>query len=167
MTGDQSLLTIRVHWRGHATDDLPRAVRSNPCVCYPQFIGPNFGACGVRPGCINSIVIDCDIVRYLNRKLLDRVGMKGNALGDIRSDPVGDVILSHWHGADKWPAEKILVPKGANTPQGRWLSRIPSMPFPIARPAPRPCLNLGQNQLPRALQQMGWPSAYPISIHYV
>jgi hypothetical protein len=51
--------------------------------------------------------------RYLNRELLDRVGLKGNSFGRVRSDPVGDVILSHGRGTDKWPANKILVPQRA------------------------------------------------------
>ena len=79
----------------------------------PQSVGPNFGGCAVRPRCINSIEIDRDIARYLNRELLDRVGMKLDPFGRVRSDPIGDVILSHWRGTDKWPANKILVPKRA------------------------------------------------------
>ena len=107
------LLAICIHGRGHATDDLPRAVRSSPRVRDPYSVGLDFGACAVRPRCVNSIVIRRDIARYLNRELLDRVGLKGNSFGRVRSDPVGDVILSHGRGTDKWPANKILVPQRA------------------------------------------------------
>ncbi len=97
--------------RGHAADDLPRAARANPCVGDPQSVSSNFDACAVGPRCINSIVVDRDIAYYLNCELLDRVGVKGNAFGRVRSDPVGDVILSHGSGTDKWPADKIRVPQ--------------------------------------------------------
>ena len=107
------LLTSCIHGRGHATDDLPRAVRSSPRVRDPQSVGPDFGACAVRPRCVNSIIIHRDIAGYLNRELLDRVGLKGDSFGRVRSNPVGDVILSHGRGADKWPPEKIFVPKRA------------------------------------------------------
>ena len=86
-----------------------------PCVRVhvrnPEFVRPNFGACAVGPGCVNSIIIHRDVARYLNRELLDRVGLKGNSFGRVRSDPVGEVILSHGRGTDKWPANKILVPE--------------------------------------------------------
>ena len=65
----------------------------------------------IGPRCIDSIVIDRDIAGYLNCELLDRVGVKGNVFGRVRSDPVGDVILSHGRGTDKWPADKIRVPQ--------------------------------------------------------
>ena len=107
------LLAICSHWRGPATDDFTRAVRPNPRVRDPYFVGPNFGACAVRPRCINSIVIGRDVASYLNRELLDPVGLKGNSFGRVRSDPVGDVILSHGRGTYKWPANKILVPQRA------------------------------------------------------
>ena len=49
----------------------------------------------------------------MNRELLDRVRLKGNAFGRVRSDPVCDAILSHGRGADKWPPDKVFVPEGA------------------------------------------------------
>ena len=88
-------------------------MRSNPRVRDPHSVGPNFGACAVRPRCVNSIVIGRDVASYLNRELLDRVGLKGDSFGRVRGDPVGDVILSHGRGTDKWPANKILVPQRA------------------------------------------------------
>jgi len=107
------LLTVCIHRRGHAANDLPRSVGPNPRVRDPKFVGPDFSPCAVRPRCINSIVINRNVARYLNRQLLDRVGLKGDSLGRICSDPVGDVILSHRRGTDKWPANKILVPQCA------------------------------------------------------
>ena len=107
------LLTSCSHGRGHATDDLPRAVRSSPRVRDPQSVGLDFGACAVSPRCVNSIEIHRDIAGYLNRELLNRVGLKCNVLGRVRSNPVCDVILSHGRGADKWPPEKVFVPQGA------------------------------------------------------
>ena len=107
------LLTICIHGRGHAADDLPRAVRSNPRVRDPQSVGPDFGACAIRPRCINSIIIGRDVAGYLNRELLDRVRAEGNAFRRVRSNPVGDVILSYGRGTDKWPANKVLVPQRA------------------------------------------------------
>jgi len=107
------LLTSCVHGRGHATDDLPRAVRSRPRVRNPESVGPDFGAGAIRPRCLNSIIVHRDIAGYLNGQLLDRVRVKGNAFRRVRSDPGGDVILSHGRGTDKWPANKILVPKRA------------------------------------------------------
>src|SRR4030095_234624 len=71
------------------------------------------GACAVRPRCIDSIVIDRDIAGYLNGKLLDRVRLELDSFGRVRSNPVGDVILSYGRGTDKWPANKILVPQPA------------------------------------------------------
>ena len=79
----------------------------------PQSVGLDFGACAVSPRCVNSIEIHRDIAGYLNRELLNRVGLKGNVLGRVRSNPVCDVILSHGRGADKWPPEKVFVPQGA------------------------------------------------------
>ena len=107
------LLALWIHGRGHAADDLPHAVRPNPCVRDPHSVGLDFGACAVRPRCVNSIIIHRDIARYLNRELLDRVGLELDPLGRVRSNPVGDVILSYGRGTDKWPANKILVPKRA------------------------------------------------------
>jgi len=107
------LLTICIHGRGHAANDLPRAVRSNPRVRDPHSVGPDFGACAIRPRCINSIVIGRDVAGYLNREVLDRVRAEGNAFRRVRSNPVGDVILSYGRGTDKWPANKVLVPKRA------------------------------------------------------
>ena len=104
-------MTRCVDGGGHAPDDLPGAVRSNPRVRDPQSVGPMLSACAVRPRCINSVVIGRNIVRNLNRELLDRVGLKANPFGRVRSDPVGDVILSDGRGIDKWPADKILVPQ--------------------------------------------------------
>ena len=77
----------------------------------PQSVRPDFGACAVRPRCVNSIIIHRDIARYLNRELLDRVGLELDPFGRVRNNPVGDVILSYGRGTDKWPANKILVPK--------------------------------------------------------
>ena len=85
----------------------------NPRVRDSKFVGPVFGARAVRPRCINSIVINRNVARYLNRQLLDRVGLKGDSFGRVRSDPVGDVILSHGRGTYKWPANKIVVPQRA------------------------------------------------------
>ena len=108
---DGWLFTLRVYRRGHATDDLPCAARANPCVRDPQSVGPDLATFAIGPRSIDSIVIDRDIAGYLNCELLDRVGVKGNVFGRVRSDPVGDVILSHGRGTDKWPANKILVPQ--------------------------------------------------------
>ena len=88
-------------------------MRSRPSVRDPQSVGPDFGACAVRPRCFNSIIIQREIASYLYRELLDRVRLKRNAFGRIRSDPVCDVIFSHRCGADKWPAEKVFVPEAA------------------------------------------------------
>ena len=107
------LLAICIHGRGHASDDLPRPVRSSPRVRNPQSVRPNFGACAVRPRCVNSIVIGRDVARYLNRELLDRGRLELDPFGRVRGNPVGDVILSHGCGTDKWPANKILVPQPA------------------------------------------------------
>ena len=84
-----------------------------PGVGDSQSVGPTFGACAVRPRCINSIVIDRDIAGYLNGKLLDRVRRELDSFGRVRSNPVGDVILSYGRGTDKWPANEILVPQRA------------------------------------------------------
>src|SRR5215471_21303395 len=108
-----SLFTIRIYRRGHAADDLPRAVRANPCVSDSQSVGPDLGAFAIGPGCIDPIVVDRDISGYLNGELLNRVRLELDTLRSVRSDPVGDVILSHRLGTDKWPANKILVPQAA------------------------------------------------------
>jgi len=79
----------------------------------PESVGPDFDVLAVRPRCLNSIIVHRDIAGYLNGKLLDRGGLKGNAFRRVRSDPVSDVILSHGRGTDKWPANKILVPQRA------------------------------------------------------
>ena len=68
-----------IHGRGHASDDLPRAVRSDPRVRDPHSIGPDFGACTVRPCEINSIIIGRDVARNLKRELLDRIGLKADS----------------------------------------------------------------------------------------
>ena len=107
------LLAICIHGRGHATDDLPSAVRSSPRVRNPESVRPDFAASAVRPRRINSIVIHRDIARYLNRELLDRERLEFDPFGRVRSDPIGDVVLSYGRGTDKWPANKILVPKRA------------------------------------------------------
>jgi hypothetical protein len=90
-----------------------RPVGPNPRVRDSKFVGSDFGACAVRPRCINSIVIDRDVALDLNRELLNRVGLKLDSLLRVRSDPVGDVIFSRGRGTDKWPANKILVPQRA------------------------------------------------------
>ena len=46
-------------------------MRSDPRVRDPHSIGPDFGACTVRPCEINSIIIRRDVAGYLNRELLD------------------------------------------------------------------------------------------------
>ena len=107
------LLARRIDGRGHAADDLPRALRSNPGVRDPQFVASNLSAIAIRPRCIDSIVISCDVARNLNRELLDRVGLEGNSFGRVGRDPVGNVILSHRHGTDEWPPDKIRVPERA------------------------------------------------------
>ena len=104
------LLTGCIHGRGHAANDLPRAVRSSPRVRDPQSVGPNFGACAVRPRCAYSIVIDRAVARNLNRELLDLVGLKSDAFGRVRRDPIGDVIFPHRRRTDKWPPNEIVVP---------------------------------------------------------
>ena len=86
---------------------------SDPGVRNPKSVGPNFSACAGRPRRIDSIVIGRDVARYLNGELLDRGGLELYPFGRVRSDPVGDVILSHGRGTHKWPANKILVPKRA------------------------------------------------------
>ena len=106
-------MTGCIHGRGHATDDLPRALRPSPRVRDPHSVGSDFGACAVRPRCLNSIIIQGDIAGYLNGKLLDRVRLELDPFGRVRSNPVGDVILSYGRGTDKWPANKILVPQRA------------------------------------------------------
>ena len=85
-------------------------MRPNPCVRDPHSVGLDFGACAVRPRCLNPIIIHRDIAGYLNGKLLDRVRLELDSFGRVRSNPVGDVILSYGCGTDKWPANKILVP---------------------------------------------------------
>ena len=70
------LLTSGIHGRGHATDDLPRAVLPNPRVRNPDSVGLHFGACAVCPRRLNSIIIHREIAGYLNRELLDRVRPK-------------------------------------------------------------------------------------------
>ena len=84
-----------------------------PRVRDPDSVGFDFGACAVRPRCLDSIIIHRDIAGYLNRELLDRVRLEVDPFGSVRSNPVGDVILSYGRGTDKWPANKILVPKRA------------------------------------------------------
>ena len=79
----------------------------------PHSVGPDFGACAIRPRCLNSIIVRRDIADYLNGKLLDRVRLKLYPFGRVRSNPVRDVILSHGRGTDEWPANKILVPERA------------------------------------------------------
>src|SRR5437763_984962 len=86
----------------------PDGCRANGSVRDPQSVGPDLATFAIGPRSIDSIVIDRDIAGYLNCELLDRVGVKGNVFGRVRSDPVGDVILSHGRGTDKWPANKIL-----------------------------------------------------------
>ena len=108
-----SLLAICIYRRGHATDDLPCAARSNPRVRDPHSVGLNFSAGAVRPRYVNSIIIHRDITRHLNGKLLDRVRLEPNSFGRVRRNPIGDVILSYGRGADKWPANEILVPQRA------------------------------------------------------
>ena len=78
----------------------------------PHSVGSDFGACAVRPRCLNSIIGHRDIAGYLNGELLDRVRLELDPFGRVRSNPVGDVILSYGRGTDKWPA-KILVPQRA------------------------------------------------------
>ena len=73
----------------------------------------DFGTCAIRPRCVNSIVIDGDVARCLNCELLNRVRLELDSFRCVRSNPIGDVILSYGRGADKWPANKILVPKRA------------------------------------------------------
>lgn len=107
------LLTSSIQGRGHATDDLPRAVRSSPRVRDPHSVGPDFGACAIRPRRLNPIIIHRDIAGYLNGKLFDRVRLELDSFGRVRGNPVGDAILSYGRGTDKWPANKILVPKRA------------------------------------------------------
>ena len=51
-------------------------MRSDPRVRDPQSVSLDFGAYAIRPREINSIVIDRDVTGYLNRELLDRIGMK-------------------------------------------------------------------------------------------
>ena len=77
------LLAICIHGRGHATDDLPSAVRSSPRVRNPESVRPDFAASAVRPRRINSIVIHRDIARYLNRELLDRVRLELDPFGRV------------------------------------------------------------------------------------
>ena len=88
-------------------------MRSKPRVRDPYAVAPDFGACAIRPRCLNSIIIHRDIAGYLNGKLLDRVGLKRNSFGRVCGDPVCDLILSDGRRTDKWPANKILVPKRA------------------------------------------------------
>ena len=54
-------------------------MRSDPRVHDPHSIGPDFGACTVRPCEINSIIIGRDVAGSLNRELLDRIGMKADS----------------------------------------------------------------------------------------
>ena len=54
-------------------------MRSNPRVGDLHSVGFNFGACAVRPCEINSIIIGRDVAGYLNRELLDRIGMKADS----------------------------------------------------------------------------------------
>ncbi len=79
----------------------------------PQSVAPDFDACAIRPRCLNSIVIDRDVARCLNCKLLDRIRLELDSFGGVRSNPVRYVILSDGRRTDKWPANKILVPKRA------------------------------------------------------
>ena len=79
----------------------------------PQSVGLDFGACAIRPRCLNSIIIHRDSAGYLNGKLLDRIRLELDSFGRVRSNPVRDVILSDGRRTDKWPANKILVPKRA------------------------------------------------------
>ena len=121
------LLATCIHWRGHAADDLPRAVPSNPGVRDPYSVGLDFGACAVRPRCVNSIIIHRDIARYLNRELLDGVRLELDPFGRVRS-------------------QQNSRAKARDTSPGRWLSHIPSRLSPIPRPALRPLLNFVQKQ---------------------
>jgi len=90
---DGWLFTLRVHRRGHATDDLPRAARANPCVRDPQSVGPDLATFAIGPRCIDSIVIDRDIAGDLNRQWLDCVRLQLHALGGVCGDPISDVIF--------------------------------------------------------------------------
>ena len=45
----------------------------------PQSVGLDFGAYAIRPREINSIVIDRDVTGYLNRELVDRIGIKADS----------------------------------------------------------------------------------------
>ena len=69
-------------------------MRSSPRVRYPQSVGLDVSSRAIRPRCVNSIVIDGDVARCLNRELLNRVRVELDSFRRVRSNPIGDVILS-------------------------------------------------------------------------
>ena len=112
LIGDQ-LLTIGVHGSGHAAENLPRAVSTNPRVRDPQRVGSHFG-CFVRgPVRLDPIMVDRDVAGHANGELLDRVGLQLQSLGRVRRNPIGDVIFSRRRRTNIWPTEEVLVPERA------------------------------------------------------
>ena len=79
------LLTSCIHGRGHAADDLPRAVHLYPGVRDPDSVDLDFGAGAVCPRRLDSIIIHRDIAGYLNRRLLDRVRLEVDPFGMFAS----------------------------------------------------------------------------------
>jgi len=94
---DRGLLTLVIHGRGHAAQNLPCAMSADPCVRDSQCVGLDFDAFAIGPCCFDSVVVNRDVACDLNRELLDRVRLEFDAFGRVGSDPVGDVILSQRH----------------------------------------------------------------------
>ena len=66
---------------------------ANPCVGDAQHIRPDFAVVARSPGGFDSVMVDCDVARHMNRKLLDRVGLQLHAFRCVRRDPISDVIF--------------------------------------------------------------------------
>src|SRR4029077_5721335 len=66
------LLAICVYGRGHAAENLPRAVSPDPCVRDPHCVCSQYLA-GVAAGPVrfDSIMIDRDVAGYANGQLLN------------------------------------------------------------------------------------------------
>ncbi len=87
------LLAFGIHGSGHAADDLPLAVRTNPRVRDSKCVGPYFGSFVIGPGGLDTIMVDRNVAGYMNGKLLDRVGLQLHAFRCVRRDPISDVIF--------------------------------------------------------------------------
>ena len=107
------LFALGVHRSGHAAENLPCAVSTDPRVGDPQRVRSHFGCFARGPVRLDPIVVDRHVAGHANGELLDRVGLQLHALGRVRGDPIGDVIFSRRRGTNIWPTEEVLVPERA------------------------------------------------------